>query len=105
MLRLNRGSYRVSLNAPEFIGQLPVPATSNPNGSTFGPFTPTTCDGIQYQIHNQWDLSGEVRLASNGNGPFQWQVGGYFLHLKRFSAVALNADTGQGRYEPYNGPD
>lgn len=66
------------LNAPTFIGNNPVPFIFDPvNGSTFGPYSPTTCDGTQYQIREQSDFSTEVRLASNGDGDFNWQVGAY----------------------------
>jgi iron complex outermembrane receptor protein len=85
------------VNQPGFIGTSPVPFIFAPaTGSTFGPYSPTTCDGIQYQVHNQSDFSTEFRLASDTDGPFQWQFGAYYLHLKRFVGVALNSDTGQG---------
>jgi iron complex outermembrane recepter protein len=94
------------VNQPGFIGQIPVPFIFAPaNGSTFGPYSPTTCDGIQYQVRNQRDFSAEVRLASNGDGPFNWQLGGYFLHIDRLVGVSLGADTGAGVIKNlYNGP-
>ncbi|GMN04267.1 TonB-dependent receptor [Erythrobacter sp. MTPC3] len=85
------------LNPPTFIGQTPVPFIFDPaTGSTFGGFSPTTCDGTQLQIREQSDISGEVRLASNGDGPFQWQVGAYYLHIDRETGVSLGADLGLG---------
>ena len=58
------------VNAPGFIGQIPVPFIFAPaTGSTFGAYSPTTCDGTQLQIRNQKDISGEIRLASNNDGP------------------------------------
>ena len=66
------------------------------NGSVFGAYSPTTCDGTQYQTRNQSDISGEVRLASNDGGALQWQLGGYFLHIDREVGVSLGADTGAG---------
>jgi iron complex outermembrane receptor protein len=75
------------------------------NGSTFGPYSPTTCDGTQYQIREQNDISGEIRLASNGDGPFNWQVGAYYLHIDREVGVSLGADLGRGVIrELYNAP-
>ena len=94
------------VNAPGFIGAIPVPFLFAPsNGSTFGPYSPTTCDGTQYQMRNQRDFSGELRLASNGDGPLSWQVGTYYLHIDRSTAVSLGADLGQGVIkQPYNPP-
>ncbi|MEM9500541.1 MAG: TonB-dependent receptor [Pseudomonadota bacterium] len=95
------------LNPPTFIGQTPVPFIFDPvNGSTFGGFSPTTCDGTQLQIREQSDISGEVRLASNDGGPLQWQVGAYYLHIDRETGVSLGADLGLGvSRELFNGPD
>lgn len=94
------------LNDPTFIGTSPVPFIFNPvNGSTFGPYSPTTCDGTQFQIRQQEDISGEIRLASNGDGPINWQVGGYYLHINREVGVSLGADLGRGVIrELYNAP-
>lgn len=94
------------LNAPTFIGNNPVPFIFDPvNGSTFGPYSPTTCDGTQYQIREQSDISGEIRLASNGDGPFNWQVGAYYLHIDREVGVSLGADLGLGvTRQLYNAP-
>lgn len=85
------------VNQPGFIGQIPVPFLFAPaTGSTFGPYSPTTCDGTQYQIRNQKDVSGEVRLASSGDGPLDWQIGAYYLHIDREVGVSIGADTGNG---------
>lgn len=85
------------INPPGFIGATPVPFIFDPiNGSTFGPFGPTTCDGTQLQIRNQSDFSAEVRLASNGDGYVDWQVGAYYLHIDREVGVSLGADLGNG---------
>ncbi len=47
------------VNPPGFIGQIPVPFIFAPaTGSTFGPYSPTTCDGTQYLIGYQKDFSG-----------------------------------------------
>lgn len=94
------------LNQPAFIGNNPVPFIFDPvNGSTFGAFGPTTCDGTQLQIRNQEDISGEIRLASNGDGAVNWQVGAYYLHINREVGVSLGADLGSGvSRELYNAP-
>ena len=94
------------LNAPTFIGASPVPFIFNPaSGSTFGAYSPTTCDGTQFQVRNQEDISGEIRLASNGDGAVNWQVGAYYLHIDREVGVSLGADLGRGvTRQLYNAP-
>ena len=94
------------LNQPTFIGNNPVPFIFDPaNGSTFGPYSPTTCDGTQFQIRKQEDISGEIRLASNGDGAINWQVGAYYLHINREVGVSLGADLGRGIIRQlYNAP-
>lgn len=94
------------VNAPGFIGQIPVPFIFAPaTGSTFGPYSPTTCDGTQYQLRQQTDYSGEVRLLSNDDGPLTWQLGAYYLHIDRKTGVSLGADTGKGVIKQlYNAP-
>lgn len=97
---------RYPVNAPGSIGTSPVPFIFNPaTGSTFGAYSPTTCDGTQLQIREQEDFSGEVRLASQGDGPLQWQAGLYYLHINRDTGVSLGADLGQGVSRAlYNAP-
>jgi iron complex outermembrane recepter protein len=85
------------LNPPTFIGQIPVPFIFAPaNGSTFGPYSPTTCDGTQYQVRNQRDISTEIRLVSNGDERLDWQLGLYYLNISRKVGVSLGGDTGAG---------
>jgi iron complex outermembrane recepter protein len=95
------------LSAPTFIGQIPVPFIFAPaNGSTFGPYSPTTCDGTQYQVRNQRDISTEIRLASNGDSRLDWQLGAYYLNLSRKVGVSLGGDTGAGVIKNlYNPPN
>ena len=95
-----------AVNQPGSIGQIPVPFIFAPaNGSTFGPYSPTTCDGTQYQLRNQRDISTEMRLASNGDEQFDWQLGAYYLHIDRHVGVSLGGDTGAGVTQRlYNGP-
>ncbi len=95
------------VNPPGGIGAIPVPFIFAPtNGSTFGPYSPTTCDGTQYQLRQQEDISAEVRLLSNTDGPLTWQLGAYYLHINRKTGVSLGADTGQGVIKQlYNAPN
>ncbi|WP_374649532.1 TonB-dependent receptor [Rhizorhabdus sp.] len=88
----------VTLPAPLALG--PTPAAS-----LFGPFGPTTCDGIQVTVRDQKDISAEVRLVSTTDGPLSWSVGAYYLHINRHYGVAVNEDTGQGSLDTlYNPP-
>ncbi|WP_128892353.1 TonB-dependent receptor [Erythrobacter sp. HKB08] len=94
------------VNQPGFIGPTPVPFLFDPaTGSTFGPYSPSTCDGTQFQSREQTDISGEIRIASNGSGPLSWQLGLYYLNIDRETGVSLGADTG-GAVIPqlYNAP-
>ena len=63
------------------------------------PYGPSTCDGTQYQRRNQKEVSAELRLVSNTNGPVTWQLGGYFLNINRRVCVNLGLDTGRGVVE------
>jgi iron complex outermembrane recepter protein len=98
------------VNQPGFIGQIPVPFIFAPaNGSTFGPYSPTTCDGTQYQVRNQKDISTEIRLVSNGDERLDWQLGLYYLNISRKVGVSLGGDTGAGiirnLYNPPSSPN
>ena len=78
------------LPAPQFNPGNPLnPATF------FGPYTPTTCDGAQYQERNQEDYSFEIRLASPGDQQLRWQAGVYYLNLEREVGVATVTDPGE----------
>ncbi|QXQ08421.1 TonB-dependent receptor [Sphingosinicellaceae bacterium] len=94
------------VNPPASIGQIPVPFLFAPaTGSTFGAYSPTTCDGTQYQVRNQKDISAEARLISQTDGPLSWQAGGYYLHIDRTVGVSLGGDTGNGVIKQlYNDP-
>ena len=80
------------LPSPTFFGEIPVGVIFAPNGSFLGAYTPSTCDGIQEQLRNQSDLSAELRLASNTDGPLSWMVGAYALDIDRQVGVSLNRD-------------
>lgn len=74
--------------------------------SILPPYSPTTCDGFQYQERNQEDISFEIRLASASDQNLRWVVGGYFLELEREVAVALHIDQRQGStLDPFSPQD
>ena len=75
---------------------LPSPTfnTGNPATSLYGAYTPTTCDGYQYQKRNQEDVSLEVRLASRSDQRLRWLGGVYYLHVDREVGVATGIDSG-----------
>ena len=75
----------------------------------YGPYTPTACDGYQYQERNQQDSSIEVRFTSPQDQPVRWIAGLYATEIDREVVVAYGADTGAGFLrQPYidpNGPN
>ena len=79
----------VTLPAPQFLGPDPFPPTF------LGPYTPTTCDGYQYQVRNQKDISFEMRLTSPSDQDLRWQGGFYYLDLEREVGVAQLRDDGR----------
>ncbi len=90
----------VVLPAPQILGEVPDPLFGGvPNGSVFGAYTPTACDGTQFQLRDQRDYSFEVRLSSPGDQRFRWQGGAYFLNIDRQVAVNLGIDDGFGVIE------
>lgn len=70
---------------PTFIG-------ADPASSLFGAYTPTSCDGTQYQERNQKDYSFEARLASKGDQRLRWLAGLYLLDLERTVGVNTGID-------------
>jgi iron complex outermembrane receptor protein len=75
---------------------LPSPQNlaGTPAGSFFGPYSPTTCDGYQYQRRAQTDESFEIRLTSPSDQRLRWLAGGYYLHIDRNVGVATGIDAG-----------
>jgi iron complex outermembrane receptor protein len=75
----------------------------------YGPYTPTACDGYQYQERNQSDTSLEVRLTSDDDAEVSWIAGVYAAEIERQVVVAYGADTGNGflrqAYVPATGPN
>jgi iron complex outermembrane receptor protein len=71
----------------------------------YGPYTPTACDGYQYQERNQEDLSFELRLTSDADQALRWIAGVYALDIEREVVVTYGADQGQGFLrQPYVDP-
>lgn len=75
------------------------PGTGGPPQSLYGAYTPTTCDGTQYQERNQEDWSFEVRLRSKDDQRLRWETGLYYLNIERQVGVNLGIDTNQGLIE------
>jgi iron complex outermembrane receptor protein len=69
-----------------------------------GAYTPTTCDGYQYQLRNERDVSFEMRLASPTNQPLRWSAGVYYLNINREVGVATGEDTGQAITKSFYDP-
>lgn len=74
----------------------PVQAPFGIGGGAFlPPYSPTTCDGTQYQQRDQRDLSFEARLQGDLDR-VNWQLGAFYLHIDRRTCLNLGVDTGQG---------
>jgi iron complex outermembrane receptor protein len=101
---------RPDLYGPLFnpFGVLPPGEETDFNG-VYGPYTPTACDGYQYQERNQEDLSIDARLVSPGGDGMRWIAGVYMAEIEREVVVAYGADQGQGfrrtPYVPVDGPN
>ncbi len=85
---------------------LPPPSAGGANfAGIYGPYTPTTCDGYQYQERNQSDLSFELRLTSPQDQKIRWIGGIYYLNIDREVVVGYGADLGKGfELQPYIPP-
>jgi iron complex outermembrane receptor protein len=73
--------------------------SGTPATSILGAYTPTSCDGTQYQERNQEDYSFEVRLASKADQRLRWLGGLYYLNIDREVGVNTGLDTGAGIVE------
>lgn len=80
------------LPSPQFLAP-------TPEASFLGPYTPTACDGTQYQVRNQEDISAEIRFASPSDQSLRWIVGAYGLHIDREVGINLGIDRGRGIVE------
>jgi iron complex outermembrane receptor protein len=64
---------------------------ANPPAADTGflpPYSPTTCDGYQYQERNQTDTSFEIRLSSPGDQRLRWLGGLYYADISRDVVVS-----------------
>lgn len=77
------------MNPPQSFGP-------GPDNSVLGAYTPSSCDGTQYQLRDQRDYSFEVRLASKSDQRLRWLGGMYYLNLDREVGVNMGLDTGAG---------
>ncbi len=107
---------RATLNSftrTDLFGDLFQPFGVLPPGTEFqgvyGPYTPTSCDGYQYQERNQQDFSAEFRFSSNQDERLRWIAGAYATQIEREVVVAYGADQGLGflrqPYVPPTGPN
>ncbi len=87
------------LSAAGFVLPAPQILAPVPEFSIFGPYTPTSCDGTQYQVRNQEDISFQVQLAGGEDTKLKWQGGVYFLSIDREVGVNLGIDQQQGVVE------
>jgi iron complex outermembrane receptor protein len=75
----------------------------------YGPYTPLSCDGYQYQERNQEDTGFELRFTSPQDRSLRWIAGLYAAQIERDVVVAYGADQGQGflrqPYVPPTGPN
>ena len=80
-----------------------------PEASLLPPYSATTCDGYQYQVRNQEDLSFELRLTSPGDQALRWIAGLNYVDIDRTVIVSQGADLNQGfllqAYVPPTGPN
>ncbi len=77
-------------------GPLPAPAFYAGANSILPPFSPSRCDGYQYQQRNQKDTSFEIRLTSPADQRLRWLAGAYYADIKRHVVVAQGSDQGKG---------
>ncbi|MBX2859170.1 MAG: TonB-dependent receptor [Cellvibrionaceae bacterium] len=72
------------------------------------PYSPTTCDGYQYQERNQDSTSLEMKFSGTTSS-MSWVSGLYFADISREVVVAYGADLGQGflrqAFVDANGPN
>lgn len=84
-------------NVPGGVTPLPAPTFifgSAPGAQVLPPYSPSTCDGYQYQERFQEDMSFQIQLTSNADQRLRWQVGAYYLDIERYLAVSQLRDDG-----------
>jgi iron complex outermembrane receptor protein len=105
LLNGNSPFYSIQNGAPP---GTPVDAVNAPNflNAFLPPYSPTTCDGYQYQERNQNSATMELKLTSSEDQDLRWVGGMYYAQLDREVVVAYGADLGLGfDSQPYVGPD
>ncbi|HXS92769.1 MAG TPA: TonB-dependent receptor [Steroidobacteraceae bacterium] len=90
-------------------GPLPSPTFYAGANSVLPPYSPSRCDGYQYQQRDQQDTSLEIRLASPANQAFRWLAGVYYADIDRRVVVSQGGDRGLGfqqqAFVPSTGPN
>jgi len=90
-------------------GPLPSPTFYAGANSVLPPYSPSRCDGYQYQQRDQEDTSIEIRLASPGDQAFRWLAGVYYADIDRRVVVSQGGDRGLGflqqAFVPGTGPN
>jgi len=90
-------------------GPLPSPTFYAGANSVLPPYSPSRCDGYQYQQRDQKDTSVEIRLASPANQSFRWLAGAYYAAIDRRVVVSQGGDRGLGflqqAFVPSTGPN
>ena len=90
-------------------GPLPSPTFYAGANSILPAYSPSRCDGYQYQQRDQKDASVEIRLTSPSDQPLRWLAGVYYADIKRHVVVSQGADQGQGllpqAFVPSGGPN
>lgn len=84
-------------SVPGGVTPLPAPTFifgSGPGESVLPPYSPTTCDGYQWQQRTQEDFSFQVQVTSNEEQQLRWQAGLYYLNIERRQGVAQARDPG-----------
>jgi len=105
---LNDPGYEAPFFGAPSAGWFPPPPEVG-NTGFLPPYSPTTCDGYQYQERNQDDTSVEVRLTSPGDQRLRWVAGAYYADIDRDVIVSQGSDLNQGfeasGFVPTSGPN
>ena len=100
---VNSGLYAPGANQPFFAFPGTVPGVAVDLGiapfyglnALLPPYTPSSCDGYQYQERNQKSNSFEVRLTGETESS-HWMGGLYLTSIERETVVSYGADLGDG---------
>ena len=78
------------MQSPTYIGG------NAPGTYLLPPYSPSTCDGYQYQERMQEDMSFQATITSSDDSHLRWQAGIYLLDIERQGGVAQAFDDGTG---------